>query len=173
MYFIQFFRSMDCGNFCISWILSKINHDFERSDFVFSEVFPWVSLLPKIWILLFEHSSNVEIIHEKQDIFIDLKNDELPLLEEYKYRLNEFQKLWWKYYNHEIDTEFLKENLKDNFCIIPVKKGDGSHFMILDLIDENQVNLVDNKKWEFSISIPEFENVMDLENWKYVLLVRK
>jgi hypothetical protein len=79
---------MDCGNFCISWILSKINHKFEQSDFVFSEVFPWVSLLPKIWILLFEHSSNVEIIHEKQDIFIDLKNDELPLLEEYKYQMN-------------------------------------------------------------------------------------
>ena len=50
------------------------------------------------------------------------------------------------YYNHEIDTEFLKEKLKDNFCIIPIKKGEESHFVILDLIDENQVNLVDNKK---------------------------
>ena len=45
--------------------------------------------------------------------------------------------------------------------------------MILDLIDENQVNLVDNKKWEFSISIPEFENLIDLENGKYVLFMRK
>jgi hypothetical protein len=37
--------------------------------------------------------SDVEIIHENKDVFINLKNDEIPLLEEYKYRLNEFQKL--------------------------------------------------------------------------------
>ena len=164
---------MDCGNYCISRILSKINYNFERSDFIFSEVFPWVSLLPKIWILLFEHSPNVGIIHEKQDIFINLKDEELPLLEEYKHRLNEFQKLWWKYSNHEINIKYLKGNLKDNYCIIPITKGEWSHFVILNSIDENQVNLVDNKKWEFSVSIPEFEDLMNLENWKYVLFANK
>ena len=164
---------MDCGNFCISLILSKINHDFEQSDFIISEVFPWVSLLPKIWILLLEDFSNVKIIHEKQDIFINLKNDELPLLEEYKHWLDEFQKSWWKYSNHEINILYLKENLKDNYCIIPIKKGEWSHFVILHSINENEVNLVDNKKWEFSISILEFENLIDLENWKYTLFVKK
>lgn len=164
---------MDCGNFCISWILSKINHKFEQSDFIFSEVFPWVSLLPKIWILLLEDFSNVKIIHEKQDIFINLKNEELPLLEEYKHRLNEFQKLWWKYSNHEIDTEYLREKLKNDYCIIPIKKGEWSHFVILDSIEENHVNLVDNKKWEFSVSIHEFENLIDFEIWKYSLFVKK
>ena len=102
---------MDCGNFCISWILSKINHKFEQSDFIFSEVFPWVSLLPKIWISLLKHFQDIKIIHEDQDIFINLKDEELPLLEEYKHRLNEFQKLWWKYSNHEINVKYLKENL--------------------------------------------------------------
>lgn len=164
---------MDCGNFCISWILSKINHKFEQSDFIFSEVFPWVSLLPKIWILLLEDSSNVAIIHENQDVFINLKNEELPLLEEYKYWLDEFQKSWWKYFNQEINIEILKENLKYNYCIIPIKKGEWSHFVILDSIEENQVNLVDNKKWEFSVFITEFEDLIDLENWKYVLFVMK
>lgn len=164
---------MDCGNFCISWILSKINHNSEQSDFIFSEVFPWVSLLPKIWILLLEDFSNVKIIHEKQDIFINLKDEEFPLLEEYKHRLNEFQKRWWKYSNHGINIKYLKENLKYNYCIIPIKKGEWSHFVILNSIDDNQVSLVDNKKWEFSISIPEFENLIDLENWKYSLFVKK
>ena len=164
---------MDCGNFCISWILSKINHNFEQSDFIFSEVSPWVSLLPKIWILLLEDFSNVKIIHEKQDIFINLKNDELPLLEEYKQWLDEFQKLWWKYSNHGIDTEYLREKLKNDYCIIPIKKGEWTHFVILDSIEENQVNLVDNKKWEFSISIAEFKNLINLENWKYALFVKK
>lgn len=164
---------MDCGNFCISWLLSKINHEFEQSDFIFSEVFPGVTLLPKIWILLLKHFQEIKIIHENQDIFINLKNEEVPLVDEYKHRLDEFQKLWWKYSNHEINTEFLKVNLKDNYCIIPIKKGEWSHFVILQSITENEVNLVDNKKWEFSVTVDEFENLIDLENWKYVLLIRK
>ena len=164
---------MDCGNFCISWILSKLNHKFEQSDFIFSKVFPGVTLLPKIWILISKYFQKVEIIHEKQDVFINLKNEELPLLEEYKYRLNEFQKLWWKYFNHEINIKYLKENLKEKYCIIPIKKGEWSHFVILHSISENEVNLVDNKKWEFSISILGFESLIDLENWKYVLFASK
>ena len=164
---------MDCGNFCISWILSKINHKFEQSDFIFSEVFPWVSLLPKIWILLLKYFPNIQIIHENQDIFINLKDDEIPILEEYNHWLDEFQKSWWKYSNHEINIEYLKENLKDNYCIIPIRKREWSHFVILDSIEENQVNLVDNKKWEFSVFITEFEDLIDLENWKYVLFVMK
>ena len=164
---------MDCGNYCISRILSDTNQEFEQLDFIFSEVFPWVWLLPKIWIILLKNFSDFKIIHENQDIFINLKNDELPLLEEYKYRLNELQKLWWNYYNHEIDIKFLKENLKDNYCIIPVKKGEWSHFVILDSIDENLVNLVDNKKWKFVVSITEFEDLINLENWKYALFAPK
>jgi hypothetical protein len=48
-----------------------------------------------------------------------------------------------------------------------------SHFVILDSIDENQVNLVDNKKWEFIVSTAEFEDLIELENWKYVLFWSK
>ena len=103
---------MDCGNYSISWILSEIDHDFEQSDFIFSEVFSWVSLLPKIWIILLKYFSDVEIIHEHQDVFINIKNEELPLLQEYAHWLDEFQKLWWKYSNREINIEFLKENLE-------------------------------------------------------------
>jgi hypothetical protein len=95
------------------------------------------------------------------------------LLEEYKRWLSEFQNLWWKYFNSQISIPFLKENLKDSYCIIPIKKGEWSHFVILDLIGENEVNLVDNKKWEFSVAINEFENLIDLENWKYVLFLKK
>ena len=164
---------MDCGNFCISRLLSKKNQEYSNWDFIFSEVFQWVTLLPKIWIFLLNYYSKIEIIHENQDIFINLKDDEIPLLEEYKRWLSEFQKLWWKYSNNQILIQFLKENLKDNYCIIPVKKGEWSHFVILDSIDENGVNLVDNKKWEFSISIPEFENLIDLENGKYTLFLKK
>lgn len=164
---------MDCGNFCISWILSKLNHKFEQSDFIFSEVFPGVTLLPKIWILISKYFQKVEIIHENQDIFINLKDEELPLVDEYRHRLNEFQKLWWKYFNHGINIEFLKENLKENYCIIPIKKVEWSHFVILDSIVENQVHLVDNKKWEFTISIIEFKDLINLENWKYVLFATK
>ncbi len=164
---------MDCGNYCISRILSEINQEFEQSDFIFSKVFPWVWLLPKIWITLLRCFPDVEIIHEIRDIFVNLKNDEIPLLDEYKYRLNEFQKVWWKYSNHEINIEYLKENLENNYCIIPIRKGEWSHFVILQSVDEDEVNLVDNKKWKFSIIVPEFENLIDLENWKYTLFVKK
>jgi hypothetical protein len=120
-----------------------------------------------------KYYSNTEITHENQDVFINLKDEELPLVDEYKHRLDEFQKLWWKYSNHEIDTEFLKVNQKDNYCIIPIKKWEWSNFVILDSIEENQVNLVDNKKWEFSVSIPEFNDLINLENWKYALFWSK
>lgn len=173
MCFIFVVLTMDCGNYSISWILSEIDHDFEQSDFIFSEVFSWVSLLPKIWIVLLKYFSNVEIIHEYQDIFINIKDEELPLLQEYAHWLDEFQKSWWKYSNREINIEYLKERLKDNYCIIPTKKGEWSHFVILYSIDENEVNLVDNKKWEFSVPISEFCDLMDLENWKYVLFASK
>lgn len=172
MIYIYFFI-MDCGNFCISRLLSKNNQEFLGSDFIFSEVFPWVSLLPKIWILLLKYYPNVEIVHESTDIFVNIKYEEFPLLQEYIHWLGEFQKAWWEYCNHEIDTVYLKENLKDNYCIIPVKKGEWSHFVILNSIDENEVNLVDNKKWEFSVTISEFENLIDLENWKYTLFIKK
>ncbi len=164
---------MDCGNYCILRILSEINHKFYQSDFIFSEIFPKGSLLPKIWIFLLKYLPNIEIIHEYQDIFINIKDEELPILEEYVHWLDEFQKSWWKYSNHEINILYLKENLKDNYCIIPIKKGEWSHFVILKSIDKDEVNLVDNKKWEFSVFIPEFEDLIDLENWKYTLFARK
>lgn len=160
---------MDCGNFCLSWILENINKKSGESDFIFSEIFPGVGLLPKIWIILLEHLSNIEIIHEKEEVFVNLKNEEFPLLEEYNHRLDEFTKLWWKYFNNEITIPYLKEKLKDNYCIIPIKKGEGSHFVVLQSINENEVNLVDNKKWEFSVTIDAFENLINLKNWKYVL----
>ena len=165
--------AMDCGNFCTYRLLSKFDQEYSGWDSIFSEVFPWVSLLPKIWILLLKYCPNIEIVHENEDIFINLKDEEIPLLEEYKHRLKEFQKLWWKYSNSQITILSLKENLKDNYCIIPIKKGEWSHFVILDSIDENGVILVDNKKWEFSILIPEFEDLINLENGKYVLFVKK
>jgi len=164
---------MDCGNYCISRILSNINQKFYSSDFIFSEIFPWVSLLPKIWILLLKYSLNIEIIHENAEVFVNLNKEELPLLEEYKYWLNEFEKLWWRYLNNEINIEYLKEKLKDNYCIISIKKGEWSHFVILVSIGEDNVTLVDNKKWEFSISIDELKNLINLENWKYVLFIKQ
>ena len=165
--------AMDCGNFCIYRLLSKFGQEYPSSDFIFSEVFQWVSLLPKIWILLLKYCPNIEIVHENEEIFTNLKDEELPLLEEYKHWLKEFQNTWWEYSSNQISISFLKENLKDNYCIIPIKKGGWSHFVILDSIDGNWVNLVDNKKWEFSVPISEFENLIDLENWKYVLFMRK
>jgi len=164
---------MDCGNYCISRILSNINQKFDSSDFIFSEIFPWVSLLPKIWILLLKYSLNIEIIHENVEVFINLNKEELPLLEEYKYRLEEFQKLWWKYSNFQITIQYLSEKLRDNYCIIPIRKGEWSHFVILVSIGEDNVTLVDNKKWEFSISIDELKNLINLENWKYVLFIKQ
>ena len=164
---------MDCGNFCILRLLSNNNQEFSGSDFIFSKVFPWVTLLPKIWIILLKHFPDINIIHENKDIFINLKDEELPLLDEYINWLGEFQKLWWKYSNTKINIQYLERNLKDNYCIIPIKKGEASHLVILYSINENDVNLVDNKKWEFSVSIQEFESLIDLYNWKYVLFVKK
>ena len=120
-----------------------------------------------------KYSLNIEIIHENAEVFVNLNKEELPLLEEYKYRLEEFQKLWWKYSNSQITIQSLSEKLRDNYCIIPIRKGEWSHFVILVSIGKDNVTLVDNKKWEFSISIDEFKNLINLENWKYVLFIKQ
>lgn len=164
---------MDCGNFCTSWILAQRNYNYAESDFVFSEVFPWVTLLSKIWFLLLDFFDNVEIVHEDRDIFVNLNEDEIPLLNEYKHRLDEFEKKWGKYSNADISLEYLKEKLENYYCIIPIRKWEWSHLVILREIDDGNVYLVDNKKWEFSVSINEFEDLIDLYNWKYTLFVKR
>ena len=73
---------MDCWNFCISRILSQNNQKHKKSDFIFSETFPGGSLLQKIWIILLDFFTNVKIVHEHEDIFININEDELPLLNE-------------------------------------------------------------------------------------------
>ena len=160
---------MDCWNFCISHLLSNENIEYKESDFIFSEIFSWVSLLPKIWITLLEYSNDIEIIHENEDIFINLQDDEIPLLNEYKNRLNKFIENWWKYINTTININLLKEKLNNYSCIIPIKKGEWSHLVILSKINKDIVTLIDNKKWEYPVSIEEFENLIELHNWKYVL----
>lgn len=164
---------MDCGTFCTSWILSQHNYRYVESDFIFSEVFPGGSLLSKIWILLLDFFDSVEIVHEYDDIFINLNEDEVPLLNEYKHRLNEFEKKWGKFSNADITLVYLKEKIENHYCIIPIKKWEWSHLVILRKIDDGNVYLVDNKKWEFSVSKNEFEDLIDLYNWKYVLFVEK
>ena len=164
---------MDCGNFCTSWILSQHNYRYEETDFIFSEVFPGGSLLSKIWILLLDFFDSVEIVHEYDDIFINLNEDEVPLLNEYKHRLEEFQNKWGIYSNADITLGYLKEKIENHYCIIPIKKWEWSHLVILRKIDDGNVYLVDNKKWEFSVSKNEFEDLIDLYNWKYALFVRK
>lgn len=164
---------MDCWNFCTSWILSQHNFNYEESDFIFSETFPGGSLLSKIWFLLLDFFDNVEIVHENEDIFVNLNEDELPLLNEYKHRLDEFENKWGLYSNADITLEYLKKKLENNYCIIPIKKWEWSHLVVLREIEGNDVFLVDNKKWEFTISNNEFEDLIDLYNWKYVLFVKR
>ena len=164
---------MDCWNFCISRILSQHNHNYEESNFIFSETFPGVSLLSKIWILLLDFFDNVEIVHGCDDIFINLDENELSLLNEYKHRLDEFENKWGIYSNTGITFEYLNGKLDNHYCIIPIKKWEWSHLVVLREIRGNNVFLVDNKKWEFSISNNEFEDLIDLYNWKYVLFVGK
>ena len=112
-------------------------------------------------------------MHEYDDIFINLNEDEVPLLNEYKHRLNEFEKKWGKFSNADISLEYLKEKLLNHYCIIPIKKWEWSHLVVLRKIEGNDVFLVDNKKWKFSLSKNEFEDLIDLYNWKYVLFVGK
>ena len=164
---------MDCWNFCISWILSQHNHNYEESDFISSETFSGVNLLSKIWFLLLDYFDDVEIVHEYENIFINLQEDELPLLNEYKHRLDEFENKWGLYSNADITLKYLKKKLENNYCIIPIKKWEWSHLVVLREIEGNNAFLVDNKKWEFSVSKDGFEDLMDLYNWKYVLFVGK
>lgn len=163
---------MDCWNFCVSWILRNNHQEYNSSDFIFSTICPGVSLIPKIWILLIEFGYDIEIIHQYEEIFINLNEDEIPLLEEYKNQLNEFRNKWWKLFNNNITLELLNEKLKNYFCIIPIKKGSWSHLVVLKKIDNNSVIMIDNKKWEFIVDKEEFEDLIDLHNWKYVLFCK-
>ena len=163
---------MDCWNFCISYLLLNKNIGYKQTDFIFSEIFSGVGLLSKIWIYLLEYFDYVEIIHENEEIFINLQDDEIPLLKEYKDRLNKFKENWWNYSNAIIDIKLLKEKLNDYSCIIPIKKGEWSHLVILSRINDNNVTLIDNKKWKYSVSLEEFEDLIKLYNWKYVLFCK-
>ena len=109
---------MDCWNFSINYLLQIKDIPYQESNFIFSEVFEWVSLLSKIGIVLLDYYKEVNIIHEHEEIFINLAEDEIPLRDEYIKWLDDFQKKWWKYSNREINLDFLEENLKDNYCII-------------------------------------------------------
>ena len=164
---------MDCWNFSINYLLQIKDIPYQESNFIFSEVFEWVSLLSKIGIVLLDYYKEVSIIHEHEEIFINLTEDEIPLMNEYIKWLDDFQKKWWKYSNREISLDFLEENLKDNYCIIPIKKWEWSHLVILKEMKNDDVILIDNKKWEYSISKDEFNDLISLYNWKYVLFVNK
>lgn len=164
---------MDCWNFSINYLLQIKGIPYKESNFIFSEVFEWVSLLSKIGIVLLDYYKEVSIIHEHEEIFINLTEDEIPLRDEYVKWLDNFQKKWWKYSNREISLDFLEENLKDNYCIIPIKKWEWSHLVILKEVKNDDVILIDNKKWEYSISKDEFNDLISLYNWKYVLFVNK
>ena len=124
-------------------------------------------------ILLLDSFTNIEIVHEHKDIFININEDELPLLNEYKRRLDKFQNKWWIYSNTDINLEFLEKKLINHYCIIPIKKWKWSHLVILREINNDKIQLTDNKKWDFSVSKEEFEDLINLYNWEYVLFVRK
>lgn len=164
---------MDCWNFTINFLLKNKGIISKRSYSIFSEIFPNVSLLPKIWITLLKYFDNVEIIHEQKDIFINLKKDEIPLFEEYRIWLDKFQKKWWIYSNLNITLDYLGNKLNNYYCIIPIKKWEWSHFVILNSIHDKAVNLVDNKKWNFTVSLKEFSELIELWNGKYALFAKK
>lgn len=164
---------MDCGSFCISWILSQNNQKYEESDFIFSETFLGGSLLPKIWIILLSSFDKVEIVHEYEEIFININEEETPLLSEYKHRLNEFKNKWGMCSNNNITISYLREKLEKYYCIIPIKKGEWSHLVILKKIDNGNIFLADNKKRDFTVSENEFEDLINLYNWKYALFIKR
>ena len=74
---------MDCWNFSIKYLLKNKNIQYQENNFIFSEVFEWVTLLPKIWIELLNYYNEVIIMHECEDVFINLNEDEIPLKDEY------------------------------------------------------------------------------------------
>ena len=163
---------MDCWNFSIKYLLKNKNIQYQENDFIFSEVFEWVTLLPKIWIELLNYYNEVIIMHECEDVFINLNEDEIPLKDEYIKWLEGFEHQWGRYENKIISLIFLEDKLKKYDCIIPIKKGEWSHLVVLKKIDNNSVIIIDNKKWEFIVNKKEFEDLINLHNWKYVLFCK-
>ena len=163
---------MDCWNFSIKYLLKNKNIQYQENDFIFSEVFEWVTLLPKIWIELLNYYNKVIIMHECEDVFINLNEDEIPLKDEYIKWLEEFEHQWGRYENKIISLIFLEDKLKKYDCIIPIKKGEWSHLVVLKKIDNNSVIIIDNKKWEYTVTKEKFEDLINLHNWKYVLFCK-
>ena len=60
-------------------------------------------------------------MHECDDIFINLDENELPLLNEYKHRLDEFENKWGIYSNTGITLGYLREKLDNHYCIYQSK----------------------------------------------------
>jgi ABC-type bacteriocin/lantibiotic exporter with double-glycine peptidase domain len=164
---------MDCWNFSINRILNdkwkSIEYDEEK---IFSEFYPEVSLLPKIWKILLKVFPNVLIIHENNELFINIENEEEEeLLNEYREELYNYMSKWWKFWCNQITIELLNEIISNNFyCIIPIKKGEiGSHFVVLRKDNKNNRKIIDNKKWEFKVNNEELEDLINIINGKYAL----
>lgn len=162
---------MDCWNYSINRILndkgSEVNYDEES---IFSEYYPEFSILPKIGKVLLKVFPNVLIIHENTELFINLKSqEEEEVANEYREELYNYMSKWWKFWCNEISLDLIDELLSNNFyAIVPIKKDKGSHFVVLRKIDGKRI-IFDNKNWEYNVTDDELLELMNLENWKYIL----
>ena len=163
---------MNCWNFSLERILKNkwydINYD---QEYILSEYYPDVSLLPKIWKILLKSFPNVLILHENTELFINIETeDETDIANEYREELYDFISKWWKFWCNTINTELINELLSNKFyCIIPINKENAwTHFVILT--KENDAwKIFDNSKWEYTVSEEELNNLMNIKNWKYIL----
>lgn len=162
---------MDCWNYSINWILNNkwIQLDYDEES-IMSEYYPEVSILPKIWKVLLKVFPNVIIIHEHAELFINLKTiEEEEIVNEYREELYDYMSKGWKFWCDDITINLLNELIKKNFyCIIALKKENWSHLIVLTKENDKR-KIIDNKKWEYNIEDNKLEELINLENWKYVL----
>ena len=163
---------MDCWNYSINRILNDkgIDVDYDEES-IFSEYYPEFSILPKIGKVLLKVFPNVLIIHENTELFINLKSqEEEEVANEYREELYNYMSKWWKFWCDEISLGLINELLSNNFyCIVPIKKDNGSHFVVLRKGEEKNWLIIDNKKWSYNVTDDELLDLMNIENWKYIL----
>jgi hypothetical protein len=98
-------------------------------------------------LLLLPFFEGVTILHEHEEIFVNLASEDLPLKNEYVFRLEAFKTSGGNFRVEKLSLEILKDKIDKGYqVVIPIEKIPGkSHLINLVSYDEQGWSAYDNK----------------------------
>lgn len=168
---------MNCGMTSIykiiGWLSTEPMEQF-ISHFIASKAVPWGSLFPKMWIVLLSFFQEVILLHETEELFVNLQPYQMPLMEEYLFWLKAFEKSGGINQIQKISLDSLLQKIQENYhIIVPLEKVIWKkHFVNVFGYIQNMVYVFDNELWEYSLSQDTFFSYLSSHNGRYVLMCK-